>query len=89
MLNALALALVLASYTAYPGFGDRIGVLPPSLEKHPTVEATTDRGPIVEIIVRCYSSSAIISYSKIERTYCSPTHHCTRDLAMVLSRTCR
>jgi hypothetical protein len=80
--------LSVSSYTAYPAFGDRSGVQPPAATSQPRVEATTDRGPIVEMIVRCPKGTAIISYSKVERLYCSPKHACNRSLGTVLARTC-
>ena len=82
-----ALSLLALSYTAYPGFGD---VRPPA--PAPTarsrVEAMTDKGPIVELIVRCRAGTAILSYSKIERVFCSPKLHCAPQLATVVARAC-
>lgn len=73
-----ALSLLALSYTAYPGFGD---VRPPA--PAPTarsrVEAMTDKGPIVEMIVRCRAGTAILSYSKIERVFCSPSFTARRN----------
>ena len=88
MLIATALAFSLASYTAYPAFGDRSGVQPPAAVAQPRIEATTDRGPIVEMIVRCPKGTAIISYSKIERLYCSPKQSCNRSLGTIVARAC-
>jgi hypothetical protein len=88
MLVAAAIAFTAASYTAYPAFGDRGGVQPPAVLAQPRVEAATDRGPIVEMIVRCPKGTAIISYSKIERLYCSPKHTCNRSLGVVLAKSC-
>lgn len=88
MLAVTTLAFTLASYTAYPAFGDRSGVQPPAALNQPRIEATTDRGPIVEMIVRCPKGTAIISYSKVERLYCSPKLSCNRSLGTILTRTC-
>lgn len=52
------------------------------------VEAITDRGPILEMIVRCRQGSAIISYSKMERLYCDPQLRCNADKDLVIRRTC-
>jgi len=52
------------------------------------VEAITDRGPIVEMIIRCRQGSAIISYSKVERLYCDPRLRCDADKNLVIRRTC-
>jgi hypothetical protein len=82
------IVLSLSNYTAYPAFGDRSGVQPSALAAQPRVEATTDRGPIVEMIVRCPKGTAIISYSKVERLYCAPKLSCNRNLGMILAQTC-
>ena len=88
MLIATALAFTVASYTAYPAFGDRAGVQPRAAVSQPRIEATTDRGPIVEKIVRCPKGTAIISYSKLERRYCSPKNACNRSLGTVVAQAC-
>jgi hypothetical protein len=88
MLVSTTLAFTLASYTAYPAFGDRAGVQPPAAVAQPRIEVTTDRGPIVEMVVRCPKGTAIISYSKVERLYCSPKLSCNRNLGTILARTC-
>ncbi len=75
----LALAVALASnFTTY-NF-DR-GPLP-------RIEAVTDRGPILELIVHCHSGTAIITYSKIERLYCDPAGGCDADRRSVIARSC-
>jgi hypothetical protein len=75
---AVGFALV-AIYSDYPAFLKRAGV----------IEAYTDRGPIVELIVRCPAGTGIMSYSKIERVYCSSKHMCTEKLQPALDDTCR
>jgi hypothetical protein len=67
-----------ASYTDYPAFRGAGGV----------VEAWTDRGPLVELIVKCPIGTGIISYSKIERLYCSSKHGCYPRLATAFDETC-
>jgi hypothetical protein len=52
------------------------------------IEAQIDRGPIVELIVKCPKGVAIISYSKIEKLYCSPRFRCRRALTPVLADSC-
>jgi hypothetical protein len=84
----LAQGLILAAITSYPTAGDRGLVKPPSIERAPRVEAALDRGPIVEIIVRCSDGIAILSYSKVERLYCTPKHQCQRSMALTVSRSC-
>lgn len=71
--------LAAASFTEYPAFV-RPGV---------RVEAVVDRGPIRELIVRCRNGTGILSYSKIERTYCTPDWRCAPGLDRAISRLCR
>lgn len=52
------------------------------------IEASTDRGPIIELIVRCPKGTAIISYSKMERLFCDPRLVCTADKEAVIRRSC-
>ena len=53
------------------------------------VEAVIDRGPILELIVKCGPGTAIFSYSKVERLFCTPTKGCAADLKSAINRTCR
>jgi hypothetical protein len=87
-MSSVALIVLAANFTAYPAFGDRGVTTPRSAQSNSRVEATIDRGPISELVVRCRSGSAIISYSKVERVYCSPRHQCDRQLAALIKRTC-
>lgn len=68
-----------ASFTEYPSF-----VRPGAL-----VEAIVDRGPIKELIVRCKDGTGILSYSKIEKTYCTPDWRCGPGLDRAIGRLCR
>jgi hypothetical protein len=77
-LSAIGLALT-AIYTDYPAFLKSAGV----------IEAYTDRGPIVELIVRCPTGTGIMSFSKIERLYCSSKFKCTARLQTAVADTCR
>lgn len=83
-----ASALVVAAITAYPAYGDRGLVKPPSIERRAVVETVIDRGPILEIVVRCKAGTAVLSYSKVERRYCSPKHACDLSLATTIARSC-
>ena len=76
---ALFSAILAGTFTIYPGKNNN----------YAQVEAITDRGPILEMIIRCPSGSAIITYSKIEHLYCRPNLQCDRDMASVVRRTCR
>jgi hypothetical protein len=72
---------LLASTT---GFNDYPAFLRPSAQ----VEAVIDRGPIQELIIKCRGGTAIVSFSKIDRKYCSPKFVCHSTLAAVLRNTC-
>jgi hypothetical protein len=79
MLKVAAIGLALAAiYSDYPAFLKRSGV----------VEAYTDRGPIVEMIVRCPQGTGIISYSRIDNRYCSSKMHCFDRLNAAVAETC-
>lgn len=54
----------------------------------PRIEAITDRGPILEMIVQCRRGTGIISYSKIEKLYCGPRGACSRNRDAVIGRLC-
>ena len=78
MLVGLAVVLATHVVTIYPGRATFDG----------RVEAMMDRGPIVELIIRCGQGTAIISYSKIDRRYCSPKWSCSPDMGAVIRQTC-
>ena len=79
MIKIAAAGLAMAAiYSDYPAFTKRGGV----------VEAYTDRGPIVELIVRCPVGTGIISYSKLEKRYCSAKLDCFAGLKAAVARTC-
>ena len=73
------LAIAATTFTIYSG--------PNSPD--PRIEALIDRGPIVEMIVRCRVGTAIITYSKMEGLFCDPRLRCDRDQNTVFTRTCR
>jgi hypothetical protein len=76
---AAAGLMMSALYTDYPAFLKRAGI----------IEAWTDRGPIVELIVRCPVGTGIMSYSKLEHLYCSSKFKCTAELQAAVTSTCR
>lgn len=88
MLTTITSLIVAANFTAYQTFGDRGITIPRAAGNQPRIEATTDRGLIVEMIVRCPKGTAIISYSKIERKYCSPKFVCGGSLAAIVAKSC-
>ena len=61
---------------------------PPSSRPTPRIEAAVDRGPIIELIVRCPAGTAIVTYSKLERTFCGPRGGCAGDRGAVIRRSC-
>ena len=69
---------MMTPFTIYPG--GSAGLEP--------IEAITDRGPILEMIIRCRNGSAIMSYSKLERLYCSPKLYCSGDRDDIIRRSC-
>ena len=71
-------AAVASTFTLYPGASD--GGSP--------IEAITDRGVLVELIVRCPAGTAIISYSKGDHRYCTPKFWCDESFDVVYERTC-
>lgn len=89
MSSVLAFVMLTSNFTAYPAFGDRGIAQPPAANKSYRVEATTDLGLVVELVVSCAKGSAIISYSKIEKLYCGPRSGCDRDVAPVIAKACR
>ncbi len=85
MLIVLFLAAATSSgFITYPGFN------------HPEniIEMTADKGLILEITLRCSRkpdgqiSSGIISYSKIERLYCSSRNNCYASAKKAVEETC-
>ena len=91
MQPALILAAVAAGFTTYPGFGDKpepAAPQPTQIQHGLKIEALVDKGPIVEMIIRCGGHTAIISYSKIEKLYCGPNQACDPVLARTLEPTC-
>lgn len=85
MLNALLVATAISSsFITYPGFN------------HPSniIEMITDKGLVQEIVLRCgrkpngQISAGIMSYSKIERLYCSSRNNCYTNAKKAVSETC-
>lgn len=72
-----------SEYREYPAFGDRASV--PQTRR---VEMAHDKGLIVELTVRCGAQVGIITFSKTERIYCTPSHKCWSDLDSAVLHTC-
>lgn len=79
MLSLLGSLAAAAVVIWYPGFA-RPGEV---------VETVIDRGPILELVVRCPVGTAIITYSKLERVYCSPRGGCSQELGRIVEDVCR
>lgn len=73
-----------ARFTVYPAFGDRLG---PGFGEH--AEVITSKGLLVEVTVRCGAGIAVVTFSEVERLYCSPNGRCSRDLDVAMREVCR
>jgi len=79
MLSLIVAVSITSGLTDYPGFRQSGAV----------VEAQIDRGPIVELVINCrHGRSAIISYSKVDRRYCTPRFECGGSLKHAVAETC-
>jgi len=73
-----------ANFSLYPGFLDPDG----------TIEMTTDKGLIIEIVLRCSRKPngqvkpGIMTYSKVEQLFCSSKNRCFRDAERAFNDTC-
>jgi hypothetical protein len=68
-----------SQFTHYPGF----------VKRHAVIEAATDKGLIVELIVRCPGQPGVLTYSKGDALFCGPDHRCSADLETAVRRLCR
>ena len=83
--DALAATSRHSEYIQYPSFGDRI---PQAITGR--VEMAHDKGLTVELTLRCGATSfGIVVFSKVERTYCTPTHRCGPTLSGAIREVCR
>lgn len=79
MFKVAALVLALGtSYSDYPAFV-RPGIV---------VEMFTDKGVVIELVVRCPDGTGILTYSKAEALFCSSKHQCFRGLSLAVDDTC-
>ena len=80
----LVAAAATSNFITYPGFNHPANI----------IEMTTDKGLILEIVLRCGRgangeiSSGIMSYSKIERLYCSSRNNCYINAKKAVEETC-
>jgi hypothetical protein len=61
---------------------------PRPLSPEPRIEAIIQRGAIFELIVKCETGSAIISFAPADGMYCSPSFKCSRDRAETIAASC-
>ncbi|MEM7300413.1 MAG: hypothetical protein AAF468_04955 [Pseudomonadota bacterium] len=84
MLKILFIAAATSNFSAYPGFNN----------PNAMVEMTTDKGLVVEIVLRCgitdlgKISPGIMTYSKVERLFCSSKHKCFDTAEQAAIHTC-
>lgn len=78
MPTLIVLATATAPFTIYPG----------NAAPDPRIEAVTRRGPIYELIVKCPSGTAILSYSPIEQRYCTPKWSCMANREAAIAESC-
>ena len=78
-MSQFASALFAANFTLYPAF------------VHPgaTLEAITDKGLILELIVRCEPDAGIVTYSKVDKKYCGPDFECYGSFDAAAGALCR
>ncbi len=80
----LIAAAVTSNFITYPGFNHPASI----------IEMTTDKGLILEIVLRCgrkpngQVSSGIMSYSKVEDLYCSSRNRCYTNPKKAVEETC-
>ena len=65
-------------FTTYPAF----------YKNRARVEAVIDKGLMQEIIIRCFASTGIVTFSKAERVYCTPDHQCFDQFKTAVGRLC-
>jgi len=82
-LLSLSTPALAGNFNLYPGFSDRDAF----------VEMTSDKGLIIEIVLRCERKgnrvkAGIMTYSKVEDLFCSSKMLCTRDAEKAADDTC-
>lgn len=77
--NLIMVAAAAGAFTFYP----------PIQSQPPRIEAITDRGLMLEMIVRCPRGTAVVRYSKVEGLFCGPQHRCSGSREEALRSACR
>ena len=88
MLFSMSVGLALASGYTDAGSASGLTDYPVFRQPDAQVEAIIDRGPIQELIIKCGDGTAIISFSKVERRFCTPRLQCDPSLRVIVARTC-
>ncbi|MCH9765644.1 MAG: hypothetical protein K0U34_06590 [Alphaproteobacteria bacterium] len=83
MLQVAYVLAVASGLSLYPAFGDRGS---PPVDAR--LEAAIDKGPIYELIVNCGNGAAIMSYSKVERVFCTPYDGCMPSSRRAIAMAC-
>ncbi len=90
----IASLALLASVTASSASTSNFSLYPGFLDRDALIEMTTDKGLIVEIVLRCSRKSdgsvkaGIMTFSKVERLYCSSKNRCFRAPERAFDDTC-
>lgn len=84
MLSLVQAVVLAAGFSFYPSFGDR-----PHPHVDPRVEAAIDKGPIYELIVSCGEGTAMLSYSKVEKLFCTAYSGCMAGQSLAITEACR
>lgn len=66
-------------FTLYPGL----------VEPKFDIQAVTNKGPVLELIIACHPGEGIISYSKPDRAYCVPDATCFSALKPAMRHLCK
>jgi len=66
-------------FTFYPGF----------VEPQFDIQAITDKGPVLEMIIACRPGEGIISFSKVERVFCVPDATCYSKIRPAIRQLCK
>ena len=81
----LAIATSTIPFVEYPSLNARPRVGADRVR----VEAVTDLGPVQELIVKCSSGTAIVSYSKIDKMFCGAGNQCSISLPVMVRKVCK
>ena len=79
-MNSILVAVAVTStFTLYPGF----------VEPKSQIEAVRDIGPVLELIVKCPLGNGMMSYSKVDKKFCTADWTCYRDPKAAIAHLCK